>query len=128
MRANTGADGPVWAAAAQVDRFCRGLRHPWRGAAQAAPSPQAQVLRDLSLPGHAGSWRVRPGHWGRCWWSARLASAFKGLDDDHVSAAARAWRAPIRRLDSGIVTGRRGGPEQVADVSETALAGGSGRQ
>ena len=59
MGAIAGADGPIGAAAAGlaalIGALCPGERYSWRRMAQAIPAPQAQVLRRLSRPSHAGS-------------------------------------------------------------------------
>ena len=54
--------------------------------------------------------------------------AFEGLDNNHVPAAARAWRTDVVRLDLHIGAGGRRHPEQLANVAEHHLAGGTGEQ
>jgi hypothetical protein len=60
------------------------------------------------------------------WRRARLAPAFEGFDDHHVSAAARAWRVDIGRFVGRVVIGRRRDAKQLSGVFEVRLAGGTG--
>jgi len=77
---------------------------------------------------HTGSWRGGPGQVGigrRC---AGLAPALKGLDDEHASPAAWAWRVGIIGFDWCGCGHGRGGGEQLAGAFELRLAGGTGEQ
>jgi len=76
-------------------RSCRRRQSPL---ARAGPLPEAERLRLMPGPGHAGSWVVLPVHRRCVRRSARLSPAFEHLDDDHASAAARAWLAEVVRL------------------------------
>lgn len=76
---------------------------------------------------HAWSWRGYPdghGGWRR---SARLVPAGKGFDDEHVPAAAGAWRPIVLRL-LGRWFARRGNVEKVAGQAKHGLACGAGEQ
>ena len=86
------------------------------------------MLRGVWPPGRAGSRRQCPGWSRRDRRRAGLALTFEGLDDDHVPAAAWAWRAGVVRLDPRIDRDRRSDPEQLADVVEMRLAGGTREQ
>jgi len=55
-------------------------------------------------------------------------AALEGLDDDHVPAAARAWRVGIGRFDGRLIDGRRCDREQLAGAFETGLASASGEE
>ena len=77
---------------------------------------------------HAGSWRNGPGCVGTVRRGSWPARALKGLDDDHVPAAAWAWRACVVRLVRHLGRGGRCDAEQLTDVVETGLAGGAGEQ
>lgn len=57
-----------------------------------------------------------------------MAPALEGFDDNHAPAAARARRPDVDRFDRCIDRGGRRDPEQLADVAEYALAGGTGEQ
>lgn len=57
-----------------------------------------------------------------------MALTFEGLDDDHVPAAARTCRTSVVQLGRRIDRGRRCHPEQLTDVAEHDLAGGSSEQ
>src|SRR6476619_1880764 len=59
---------------------------------------------------------------------ARLAPAREGLDDDHVPAAARAWRADIDRALWLIVVRWRRDGQQRAGEPEAGFARGAGEQ
>ena len=100
---------PSWAACSVDIGQNRGLRWPPEreavSPARAASSPQAQDLRGALKASHAGSWRGGPGRCGGVRRCAGLAPAFEGFDDDHVSAAARAWRADIGRVGQRIGNG-----------------------
>ena len=60
--------------------------------------------------------------------SARLPPPFEGLDDDHVPAAAGAWRAGVDWFAPMVVRGGRRDGEQLAGEREAGLAGGAGEQ
>ncbi len=57
--------------------------------------PATQGSQDAFQASHAGSWRKFPDQQRRWWWRAGLPPAFERLDDDHVTAAAGAWRAMV---------------------------------
>lgn len=57
--------------------------------------PATQGSQDAFQASHAGSWRKFPDQQRRWWWRAGLPPAFERLDDDHVTAAARAWWAMV---------------------------------
>jgi hypothetical protein len=72
------------------------------------------------------------------WWRARLSPALESLDDDHVPAAARAWRADIiglgrrigRRLgidDPVLFADRREVPQERAAIRQVREAAIEGR-
>ena len=58
----------------------------------------------------------------------RLPPPFEHLDDDHASAAARAWRAEVVWFGRWIIYGVRRGREQAAGEREAGLAGATGEQ
>ena len=58
---------------------------------------------------------------------ARLAPTFEGFDDDHVSAAAGAWRTYIDRF-FGCIIRRRRNAGQLAGAFEVRPAGGAAEQ
>ena len=62
------------------------------------------------------------------WRRSRLSPAGEHLDDDHASAAARAWRAEVVWFHRWIVHGGRRDREQFASEREAGLAGAAGEQ
>ena len=76
----------------------------------------------------AGSRRRLPGWSGCARRTAWRMAALEGLDDDHVPAAARAWRVGIGRFDGRLIDGRRCDREQLAGAFETGLASASGEE
>lgn len=73
-----------------------------------------------------GSYQVMtqaPGQVDRHRWSAGLPPPLAGLDDDHVAAAAWAWRARIDRIFGTVLTGFGRDVEHLADEGEVGLAG-----
>ena len=96
--------------------------------ARAIPLAGAGVARPCVQTGHAGSWGVLPVRRPCGRRSARLPPALERLDDDHASAAARAWRADVVRFFRVVVIGRRGDVQQFAGEREAGLAGGAGEQ
>ena len=76
----------------------------------------------------AGSRRRLPGWSGCARRTAWRMAAREGLDDDHVPAAARAWRVGIGRFDGRLIDGRRCDREQLAGAFETGLASASGEE
>jgi hypothetical protein len=59
---------------------------------------------------------------------ASLPPRFEQLDDDHASAAARAWRAEVSRFFRNVVIGRRRDAQQSAREREAGLAGAAGEE
>jgi hypothetical protein len=62
------------------------------------------------------------------WRGARAVPTLEGLDDDHVPAAAWAWRSHIHQLDWWIGSGGWCDSEQLTDMVKTGLAGGAREQ
>ena len=80
------------------------------------------------MSGRAGSRRKVPGWGDRAWRAARQIPAVDDLDDDHGPAAARAWRARMRRFGGRLVWGGRREREQLAGAFEVGFAGAAGEQ
>lgn len=85
-------------------------------------------MRGLSITSRAGSQRLYSGWHRRCRRCAGLVLAFEGLDNDHMAAAAWAWRSHIIRLDWRIGGGGCRDAKQLANVVEMTFAGGPGEQ
>jgi hypothetical protein len=103
----------------------RRQRLPWT---RVCPLPEAQRLRLMRGPCHAGSWPtllVRRSGVRRPAW---LLPSLEHLDDDHASAAAGAWRAEVLRFVRITGIGRRGDIQEFACQREAGLAGGAGEQ
>ena len=96
--------------------------------AHAGSSPEAWPFGCLMGPSHAGSWRTLPVRQCADRGRAGMTLSFEGLDDDHASAAAGAWRTCIGGLFREIGLGRRGDGQKHADAVEAGFAARGGKQ
>ena len=85
-------------------------------------------LWSIERSGRAGSRGAPPGRRSGRWWRTGLTPAFKNLDDDHATTAARAWRAYLEWFGWYIDDGQRRDSEQLARSLETDLSGPAGEQ